>query len=57
MIKRLCTDRCSADETDSGTCFEINMNACGKAPQEVNTLQEFISATQLGYSYVVRKIR
>ena len=57
MVRTLCTDRCSADETATGTCFEINMNACEKMPHEVNTLPEFLRATQLGYSYVVRKVR
>lgn len=56
LIRRLCADRCSASETQSGKCFEINMNACGVEPQEVNTLPVFLSATQLGYSYIVRKI-
>ena len=57
MIRRLCTQRCSVEETQSGSCFEININACGLSPQEVNTLPEFLSATRLGYSYIVRKVR
>lgn len=57
MIRRLCTERCTASETSAGSCFEINMNACGREAQEPNTLPDFLSTTQLGYSYVVRKIR
>ena len=57
MVRTLCTERCSAGETAAGTCFEINMNACEKMPHEINTLPEFLGATQLGYSYVVRKVR
>ena len=57
MIRRLCTERCTATETEAGTCFEINMNACDREAQEPNTLPDFLSTTQLGYSYVVRKVR
>lgn len=57
MIRRLCTQRCSEAETQSGNCFEININACGVEPQEVNALPVFLSSAQLGYSYIVRKIR
>lgn len=57
MIRRLCTDRCGAQDIQAGTCFEINIKACGIEPQEPNTLPVFLSATQLGYSYIVRKIR
>lgn len=56
IVTRDCSDLCSAKETRAGTCFEINTNACGVEPQEVNALPVFLPATELGYSYVVRKV-
>ncbi len=56
VITRKCDTMCSVKEIQQGTCFQINTNACGIAPQEVNTLPVFLSSTQLGYSYVVRKM-
>lgn len=56
-IEAVCTNRCTSEEKASGTCFELNMKACGAHPQEVNSLPVFLSSEQLGYSYIVRKIR
>jgi hypothetical protein len=56
MISKDCANMCSAEEIGSGTCFQINTNACGIEPQEVNTLPVFLGVEQLGYSYIVRKI-
>jgi hypothetical protein len=51
-----CTDLCTVAETQAGTCFMLNLHACGNVPQEINTLPDFLSFTQMGTSYVVRKI-
>ena len=57
VISRDCNNLCSAEEVAAGTCFELNVNACNLEPQEVNTLPVFLSVNQLGYSYIVRKVR
>ncbi|MDO8561326.1 MAG: hypothetical protein Q7S05_00675 [bacterium] len=57
IIRRDCSEKCSLKESQSGTCFEVHVDACGMAPQEPNTLPEFLSFMQLGNSYIVRKIR
>ncbi len=56
VVSRDCARRCTNKETQASTCFEINVNACGVIPQEPNTLPKFLRATQLGYSYIVRKV-
>jgi hypothetical protein len=56
IISRDCTNLCKASETVSGTCFELNIPACGIQPQEVNTLPVFLSSPELGFSYVVRRV-
>lgn len=55
IITTDCSLVCSAAETASGTCFQLNVNACGFSPQEPNGLPVFLSATQLGRAYIVRK--
>ncbi|HEY4516849.1 MAG TPA: hypothetical protein VJG64_02785 [Candidatus Paceibacterota bacterium] len=57
VISRDCTARCAESEASTGRCFEINTKACGLSPQEVNTLPVFLASDQLGYSYIVRKVR
>ena len=49
----LCTDK----ETQGGTCFELNTEACGAFPQDIHMLSDFLSYTQLGSAYVVRQIK
>jgi len=56
VISTQCNALCTAEETRSGTCFELNIEACGVQPQEVNTLPVFLTADQLGYSYIVRRV-
>lgn len=56
-ITTQCTNLCTAEETLSGVCFQIHTDACGVVPQEINVLPIFLSSTQLGYPYVVRKVR
>ena len=56
IISSDCSDLCSAAETNSGTCFEINTDACALQPQEVNALPVFLSSPQLGFSYIVRRV-
>ena len=52
-----CSDLCSVSETKAGTCFMLNLNVCGgNTPQEINMLPDFLSFTQLGSSYIVRKV-
>ncbi len=51
-----CTDLCSAAETTAGTCFEIHVDTCDILPQEVNTLPDFLRASELGYPYTVRRV-
>ena len=57
VITRNCSNLCSEDESRAGTCFSVNTSACGIEPQEVNTLPVFLGAQQLGYSYIVRRVR
>jgi hypothetical protein len=52
-----CTAQCSTAELQSGSCFELNFAACGGTPQEINTLPDFLSFTELGSAYIVRRIR
>lgn len=56
IISSDCASRCAAAETDAGMCFEINTSSCNLQTQEVNTLPVFLSATQLGFPYVVRRV-
>jgi hypothetical protein len=51
-----CMQSCSAEEIANGRCFQINAAACDLEPQEINTLPVFLSATELGYSYLVRRV-
>ncbi len=55
-IEAVCSNRCTMEEKAAGTCFELNMKACGVHPQEVNSLPVFLSSEQLGYSYIVRRV-
>ena len=51
-----CSELCSVAESAAGTCFMFNLSACnGGVPQEINTLPDFLSFTQMGDSFVVRK--
>ncbi len=56
-IRRNCANPCTADEISTGTCFNIHLESCVVAPQDTNTLPEFLASKQLGNSYIVRKIR
>ena len=51
-----CTNLCNDTEMQMGTCFMLNLKSCNAVPQEINTLPDFLSFTQLGTSYVVRKV-
>ncbi|MDO8482039.1 MAG: hypothetical protein Q7S75_03075 [bacterium] len=55
-IRRDCSQRCSPRETQSGTCFELHLEACVISPQDTNALPEFLSSKQLGNSYIVRRV-
>ena len=52
-----CNALCGASEIQTGSCFDINAETCGAFPQDINMLGDFLSYTQLGGSYIVRKIR
>lgn len=56
MVRRDCANRCSTTELEIGTCFELHLEACVISPQDTNALPEFLSSSQLGNSYIVRKI-
>lgn len=56
-ITTSCASPCTLSETAAGTCVMYNLNSCGDTPQEIHTLTDFLSFTQLGNSYVVRRLR
>ncbi|OGG73867.1 hypothetical protein A3A40_02550 [Candidatus Kaiserbacteria bacterium RIFCSPLOWO2_01_FULL_54_20] len=56
MVSRRCDNLCTTAEIGAGSCFELHLEACEIAPQDINALPEFLSSEQLGNSYVVRKI-
>lgn len=55
-IKRSCASRCGEDEIAAGACFELHLEACVISPQDTNALPEFFSSSQLGNSYIVRRV-
>jgi len=52
-----CRTPCSDKEMQTGTCFELNTEACGAFPQDIHMLQDFFSYTQLGSAYIVRQVK
>ncbi len=56
-ISQDCTRMCSAGETAANTCFIVGRNVCGALPHEVNLLVAYLSARQLGATYMVRRVR
>lgn len=56
MIRRSCDNLCTAEESSTGACFELHLEACVVSPQDINALPEFLSSEQLGNSYVVRRV-
>lgn len=50
-----CSALCSEKELQAGTCFEMNAETCSAFPQDIHILRDFLSYTQLGSAYVVRK--
>lgn len=55
VITTDCSRLCSTTEVVAGTCFEIHTNACGISSQEPNGLSVFLSSTELGNAYIVRR--
>lgn len=51
-----CSQLCSTAEEHAGTCLMVNAEACGVTPQEINTLRDFLSVSQLGNAYIVREV-
>ncbi|MCR4276186.1 MAG: hypothetical protein NUV90_02285 [Candidatus Parcubacteria bacterium] len=54
-ISSNCKALCSEAEMRAGTCIEINAVICGAYPQDIHTLKDFLSYTQLGSAYIVRR--
>lgn len=54
-----CKNLCSDKEIREKTCFEVNTTSasCVAVSQEVNLLPIFLSAKQLGYPYIVKKVQ
>ena len=50
-----CKSLCSEAEMRAGTCFEVNVPACDVYPQDIHMLGDFLSYTQLGSAYIVRR--
>jgi hypothetical protein len=50
-----CSSLCSAAEMQAGTCFEVNAATCGAYPQDIHMLRDFLSYTELGGAYAVRR--
>jgi hypothetical protein len=57
IIANDCANLCTAAELSAGTCWQINTTACGTSPQEVNGLPVFLSSSELGRSYTVRRVQ